>query len=118
MKILIVDDNEIFRDSVAVLLDFHGHKYEFAASGKEALEKVRKFQPKAIILDVMMPGMDGVEVCRTIKSDPRLKHIYVLMLSGKDSEDDINRAKNAGSDDYIIKPYSPTEVVEKITRLA
>ena len=118
LRVLIVDDNEIFRDSLATLLEYSGHDYEVAANGKEALEKARDFRPDVMTLDIMMPGMNGFDVCRTLKSDPNLKHIYIIMLSAKDEDKDKNKAKACGADEYHIKPFSPTEIRDMINKLA
>jgi DNA-binding response OmpR family regulator len=88
-----------------------------AKDGAEALRKVREVAPDILILDVMMPEMSGYDVCRTIKSDPDLKKTFVLMLSAKGQADEKERGKEAGADEYFVKPFNPGELVARIRNI-
>jgi DNA-binding response OmpR family regulator len=114
MKILLVDDNELFVESLVVILQFHGYEFKIASNGIDAIEIVKKFKPDMVILDLMMPQMNGLEVCSHIKSNPVLKYIHIMVLSAKHTTEDRKKAMNAGADDYCIKPFSPNEILERI----
>jgi two-component system alkaline phosphatase synthesis response regulator PhoP len=115
-KILIADDNEHIRESLASILEDEGYAMWIAKDGAEALRKAREIVPDILILDVMMPEMSGYEVCRTIKSDPDLKKIFVLMLSAKGQATEKERGKEVGADEYFGKPFSPSEIVARIKK--
>jgi len=88
-----------------------------AKDGSDALKKVREFHPDILFLDIMMPEMNGYEVCRVIKSDPKLKNIYVIMLTAKGQVAEQERGKEVGADEYIVKPFSPMEILSKIKNI-
>jgi DNA-binding response OmpR family regulator len=113
-KILIADDNEQIRESLASILEDEGYAMWTAKDGAEALRKAREVSPDILILDVTMPEMSGYEVCRTIKSDPDLKKIFILMLSAKGQATEQERGKEVGADEYFVKPFSPSEIVARI----
>ena len=113
-KILIADDNEHVRESLASILEDEGYALWIAKDGAEALRKTREVSPDILILDVMMPEMNGYEVCQTIKSDPDLKKTFVLMLSAKGQETERERGKEVGADEYFVKPFNPSELVARI----
>jgi two-component system alkaline phosphatase synthesis response regulator PhoP len=115
-KILIADDNEHIRESLASILEDEGYAMWIAKNGAEALRKAREIAPDILILDVMMPEMSGYEVCRTIKSDPDLKKIFVLMLSAKGQATEKECDKEVGADEYFEKPFSPSEIVARIKK--
>ncbi len=117
MKILMVDDNEAFIEALVEMFTFHGYKYRSASNGIDALKAVKEFMPDMVILDIMMPRMNGLEVCGRIKSNPSLRHIHIMVMSAKDTLEDRDQAMHAGADDYYIKPFAPDEILEKITRL-
>jgi PleD family two-component response regulator len=110
-KILIVDDTETMRLFHKHALISHGYDVETADDGEEALEKVATFGPALVILDTLMPKMNGIECCRRIKSDYRAKHIKVVFVSSNDDYDMISKAFAAGCDDYVIKPVDRSELV-------
>ncbi len=83
MKILLVDDNELFVESLVVILQFHGYEFKIASNGVDAIKIVKEFKPDMVILDLMMPQMNGLEVCSYIKSNPVLKYIHIMVLSAK-----------------------------------
>ena len=109
-KILVVDD-EI--DNVRLLesrLQASGYGVIIASDGLEALEKARQDKPDVIILDVMLPKMDGYKVCRMLKLDLKYKHIPIIMITGRAQDSDRNAGQEAGADAYIIKPFKIEEL--------
>ncbi len=116
-KILIADDNENIREALTSILEDEGHSLWIAKNGAEALEKVRQVSPDILILDVMMPEMSGYDVCRAVKNDPDLKKIFILMLSAKGQAAEQEQGKETGADDYIVKPFSPTDILARIKKL-
>jgi DNA-binding response OmpR family regulator len=116
-KILIADDNENIRDALTYLLEDEGYALSMAKDGSDALKKAREFHPDILFLDIMMPEMNGYEVCRIIKNDPVLKGIYVIMLTAKGQVSEQERGKEVGADEYIVKPFSPMEILSKIKNI-
>ena len=116
-KILVVDD-EIY---IVHILDFslgmEGYDVVTALDGEQALERIQSEKPDLIVLDIMMPKLDGYEVCKTIKSDPATKQIPVILLSAKGRNVDQKMGFDVGADDYITKPFSPRKLVERINQL-
>lgn len=114
--ILVVDDSPTVRKIVKVTLTKIGYRVIMAEDGLEALAKIEDERPDLILLDIIMPHLDGYQVCSLIKKNPHYKHVPVVMLSGKDGFFDKVRGRLAGSVDYITKPFQPhvvTETVEK-----
>jgi two-component system alkaline phosphatase synthesis response regulator PhoP len=116
-KILVVDD-EIY---IVHILDFslgmEGYEVVTALDGEQALEKVKSEKPDLIVLDIMMPKLDGYEVCKSIKSSATTQHIPVILLSAKGRNVDQKLGFDVGADDYITKPFSPRKLVERINQL-
>jgi len=115
-KILIVDDQLEVRELVQVTLEIGDYQILAAENGQQALEVARAEHPDMILLDIMMPGskIDGLEVCRQLKSDPATANITVVMLSAKGQDSDIEAGRAAGADDYFTKPFSPIALIEKV----
>ena len=116
-RILVVDD-EIY---IVHILDFslgmEGYEVITALDGEQALEKLKTEKPDLIVLDIMMPKLDGYEVCKAIKSSPETRHIPVILLSAKGRNVDQKMGFDVGADDYITKPFSPRKLVERINQL-
>ena len=116
-RILVVDD-EIY---IVHILDFslgmEGYEVITALDGEAALEKVKSEQPDLIVLDIMMPKLDGYEVCKAIKGNADTAHIPVILLSAKGRNVDQKMGFDVGADDYITKPFSPRKLVERINQL-
>jgi DNA-binding response OmpR family regulator len=116
-RILVVDD-EIY---IVHILDFslgmEGYEVITALDGEQALEKLKTEKPDLIVLDIMMPKLDGYEVCKAIKSSPETRHIPVILLSAKGRNVDQKLGFDVGADDYITKPFSPRKLVERINQL-
>jgi two-component system phosphate regulon response regulator PhoB len=115
--ILAVDDEEDVLELVRYNLDKNGYKVQTAASGEEAIEKARAKLPDLIILDIMLPGINGLDVCKKLKSDPKTEKIPVIMLTAKGEESDIVTGLEIGADDYIAKPFSPKVLVARVRRI-
>ncbi len=119
-SILIVDDTLTGRKALELLLKVEGYQLDFASNGDEALHRAREFKPDVILLDVMMPDMDGYEVCQHMRNDPDLLDVPILLLSSLTSRDERLKGIEAGADDFITKPFDKVELlarVRTITRL-
>lgn len=116
-NILIVDDEEDVLELVRYNLDKEGYGIETAASGEQALTKAKTKLPGLIILDLMLPGIDGLEVCRQLKTDTKTKNIPIIMLTAKGEETDIVTGLELGADDYVTKPFSPKVLVARVRRV-
>jgi len=113
-KILVVDDEENIRELVRYNLAREGYQVTTVGSGEEALKQVSSKPPDLIVLDLMLPGMDGFDVCRQLKNDSRTAHIPIVMLTVKGEESDIVVGLELGADDYITKPFSPKVLLARI----
>jgi DNA-binding response OmpR family regulator len=115
MKLLVVDDSERFRNLLSYMLNIRGFMVDQARNGKLALDKIRKSKPDIIILDAMMPEMDGFELCRILKKDKDTRDIYIIFCTalGKREIDD----KDITFDDYIEKPFPVEKLCRKIDKL-
>ena len=113
-RILIADDNVDMIDGLSWYLEAAGFEVLSANTGREALEKFAAAQPDVVLLDIMMPEVDGVTVCETIR---RTSTAYIMMLTARDGEIDKVRALDKGADDYVTKPFSAAEVVSRIKAL-
>jgi two-component system, OmpR family, alkaline phosphatase synthesis response regulator PhoP len=113
-KILIVDDDENARAIVQMLLEDQGYDILIAADGKTAIQLVKEGKPDLVLLDVMMPGMNGYQVCEQIKKDPMTRHIPVIMITAKDMGEDVEMAISKEVDWYIAKPYDNKYLLSKI----
>jgi DNA-binding response OmpR family regulator len=110
-RALVVDDAREFRELVGTLLRHEGFAVELAADGAEAIETARRFVPEVVVLDIGLPGMDGVEVCRRLRT---FTDAYIVMLTGRQEEVDKLIGLSVGADDYVTKPFSPRELVARI----
>ncbi len=105
-RILVVDDDPRLLHIVAMYLGIEGYDVASASNGEEGLKQVDEHRPELVILDIMMPGMDGVEACRRIRANPETAHIPVLMFSALSGDDDVERARLAGATHLITKPFN------------
>ena len=115
--ILVIDDEPYILRALSYLLTREGYKVETASNGQEGLERVRELEPPLVFLDIMMPRMNGYEVCEQIKQDPKLAKTHVIMLSAKGQQVDRERGLLGGADEYMTKPFSPREVAEHVHSL-
>lgn len=113
-KILVVDDEVYIVHILDFSLGMEGYEVVTALDGEQALGKVKAEDPDLIVLDIMMPKLDGYETCKMLKSDPQTKHIPVILLSAKGRNVDQKMGFQVGADDYITKPFSPKKLVERI----
>ena len=112
--VVLVDDEANIRETIAFILDAEGIEVATAADGVEGLAAVRRLRPKVVLLDVMMPKMDGYEVCRAIRQDPNLMSMYVIILTAKGQRSDEQRAFETGADLYMSKPFDDEVVLRVI----
>jgi CheY-like chemotaxis protein len=113
-RVLIVDDDPVIRDVVRAVLEDGSYELEEAENGDDALRAAAKRPPDLVLLDVMMPGMDGFEVATRIKADPKLAKTVVVMLTAKDAPEDRKRGLASGADAYFTKPFSPLELLSTV----
>jgi DNA-binding response OmpR family regulator len=113
-KILLVDDEVDLVETVRFSLEGEGYQVLVSFNGEDALNKARTEKPDLILLDLMLPKLDGYKVCRLLKFDERYKHIPILMLTAKTQEKDKILGKETGADAYITKPFDMDELMEKI----
>jgi DNA-binding response OmpR family regulator len=113
-KILIVDDEVDLVETVRFPLEMEGFDVLVSYNGEDALNQARKEKPDLIILDLMLPKLDGYKVCRLLKFDERYKHIPILMLTAKTQEKDKVLGKETGADEYITKPFEMDYLMEKV----
>ena len=115
-RILIVDDNEANRDILATRLAAHGYQVAEAADGEEALAAAYQYLPDLILLDVMMPKVDGLYLARCMKSDPGLRTVPIIFLTGLSDPRDIISGIQAGARSYLVKPFRTDELLEKVRK--
>ena len=116
-KILIADDNVPNVELLDAYLAGCSYEIETAGDGAETLEKVQSFMPDLILLDIMMPKLSGFEVCEKLKSNPQTSGIMILMVSALSELGDIERAVNAGCDDYLSKPVNKFELLKRVDNM-
>lgn len=116
-KILIVDDEPNIVLPLQFLMEQNSHRVSVASSGEEALEKIMQLKPDLILLDIMLPGIDGYEVCEIVRLNPEWKHTKIIFLTAKGRDMDIAKGLLLGADAYISKPFANAEVVEKVREL-
>jgi len=111
-RVLVVDDEPEITDIVEAFLTEAGYSVASENQPTNALAKVKEFQPNVILLDIMMPGMDGYDVCQQIKELPDMAHVPIIFLTGKDRADDMGRSFKVGGDMFIKKPFSCERLLE------
>ena len=115
--VLLVDDDEHIDKMIACLFELKGIHMEVAKSGEEGLETLKRLKPAAIILDLMMPGMDGFEFCRQLKGKPETKDIPIIILSAYPTEENKERAMSLGASHFIEKPFRNNDLLNKTIAL-
>jgi CheY-like chemotaxis protein len=117
-RVLVVDDDKVIQQLLEVNLELEGYEVAgFASDGKEALELVASLAPDVVILDIMMPKMDGLEVCRRMRADPKLAKIPIILLSARAQDMDIREGIEIGASAYLTKPFDPVELIDIVARL-
>ncbi len=114
VRVLYVEDAAVIRDTISRLLELNGYKVAYAKNGKEGLEKTHSWKPDVVLMDLRMPVMDGYQAISEIKSDPRISHIPVFVISAWSSRKERDRAKVAGADNFFVKPPDMGKLVEAI----
>ena len=117
-SILIIDDEPIVSEVLGGLLAEEGYDLAFAGSGIEALEKAKETIPDLVLMDIVMPDVDGFEVCRRFRSDPLLAEVPVIMLTGLDDRDSRMRGLESGADDFLTKPFDRTELLARVRTIS
>lgn len=110
-RILVVDDDEALAEMIGIVVGAEGFEATFCADGDKALEAFERDQPDLVLLDVMLPGLSGIEICRRIRS---ISGVPIVMLTAKTDSADVVRGLEAGADDYIPKPFKPKELVARV----
>ncbi len=113
-RILVVDDEPAIREYETTLLSELGHEVLVAADGAEALELARTKQPHLVLLDIMMPELSGIEVCRQLRADPRTRDIRVIVVSAVDAKRALEESIIAGADDFLAKPIHALELMVRV----
>lgn len=116
-KIVLADDDEDIRDLVEFKLTQSGYDVSAYGDGASALDGVRQHRPVLAILDVMMPGMSGLDVLQAVRADDSLNATKVLLLTARSRDVDVDAGFTTGADDYVIKPFSPRELLHRVTAL-
>jgi CheY-like chemotaxis protein len=114
--ILIVDDDPAMTALLQLSFELEGHVVVTASSGSEALDLARKIHPAAMVVDVMMPEMDGLELIRRLRSNQATADIPVVCCSAKSLSHDVQAGYDAGADDYVVKPFEPFELIQLVER--
>ncbi len=117
-KILVVDDEDNIVTILEARLMANGYEVVTAADGQEGLNKARSEKPDLIILDIMLPKLDGYKVCRMLKFDDQYKHIPIILFSARTQDSDQEVGKQQGADAYVTKPFQPEALLNKIKELA
>ena len=113
-KVLIADDEPNIVVSLEFMMKREGYEVVVARDGREALEAIRRERPRLVLLDAMMPGMSGFDVCEAVRADPEVRDTRILMLTAKGRETDVARGVGAGADAYVTKPFSTRELAQKV----
>jgi DNA-binding response OmpR family regulator len=116
-RILLVEDDPSAARLVSYTLEQEGYEVLTAPNGVEGLRKAREEEPDLLVLDVMLPGLDGFEVCHRLRSEPQTAKLPILMLSAKAREADKATGINVGANDYLSKPAAPDEIVARVANL-
>jgi two-component system alkaline phosphatase synthesis response regulator PhoP len=117
MDILVADDEPYIQRSLSFVLRKEGFEVETASNGEDAVRLARELKPRIIFLDIMMPRMNGFLACRNIKSDSETRGCHVIILTAKGQELDRETGLKEGADDYLMKPFSPKEVIAKVRKI-
>ncbi len=116
-KIVIAEDEPDIRDLITFTLQFAGHQVIATANGAEAVQAVEKEHPDLVLMDVRMPKMSGYEACRALKNNPETANVPVVFLSAKGQESEVQEGLAAGAIAYILKPFSPDELISRVQEI-
>lgn len=118
MKVLVIDDSNTIRRSAEIFLKQAGHEVLLAEDGFDALSKISDISPDIVFCDILMPRLDGYQTCAIIKRNQKFAHVPIIMLSSKDGVFDKARGRIVGSDYYLTKPFTKTELLEAVESFA
>lgn len=116
-RILIIEDDPDIAELIARYLQQAGHVIDRLSTGAEAIRRVRSTSPELIILDIMLPGVDGLRVCQALRSDTETARVPIIMVTARDEESDRVSGLDLGADDYVTKPFSPKELTARVNAL-
>jgi DNA-binding response OmpR family regulator len=116
-RILVVDDDHVIQQLLKVNLELEGYVVEVAKDGEDALHQVATFRPDLILLDIMMPRLDGWEVCRRLKEDPLTAGVPIVLLSARAQDTDVERGDELGVAAYVTKPFDPIQLLDLVGEL-
>ena len=116
-RVMAVDDDHVIRGLLEVNLEMEGHEVITAVDGRDALDKVRISHPDLILLDVMMPNVNGWQVAEALKGDPDTMHIPIVFLSARAMEADVRKGTDLGVEAYVTKPFDPIDLMDLVNRL-
>ena len=116
-RILVADDERDIRELIGFTLRHHGHEVLTASNGEDALAIALRDLPDLVLLDIRMPRMTGYDVCRRLRADPTTRHVPIAFLSAKGQESEIQAGIDAGATDYILKPFAPDQLVNRVALL-
>ena len=117
MRVLVVDDDPAILTLLQLNLELEGHEVVAAANGAEAIDAARRLDLDVVLLDVMMPELDGFAVCQELRADPLTEHLRIVFVSAKAQAADMQRGDAVGADAYITKPFDPMELVRLLERV-
>lgn len=115
-KILIVEDEKNILLSLKILLKSQGYNVEVAINGIDAIELAQSFLPDLVFLDIILPKVNGYLVCEALRADADTRHIPIIFMSAKNQEKDIEKAYEVGGNDYLVKPFAPTQIKELLNK--
>jgi twitching motility two-component system response regulator PilG len=116
-RVLVVEDEESLLKLETILLTVKGFEVIGAVTGKMAIDKIGTEEFDLVLLDIMLPDVDGFEVCRQIRKDPRTAAVPIIMLTGKKSKEDHDKGVSCGANSYLVKPFKSAMIIDEITRL-
>jgi len=117
VKVLIIEDEPAIADNLQALLQAKGYEAVCAYDGLEGMAQARRLHPQIILLDIMLPRISGIDICRKLKADAATKHIRIVMVTGLGRTADVEQAFAAGADDYLIKPFDADRIFRKIDKV-
>jgi CheY-like chemotaxis protein len=116
-KILVADDDVDVRTLVVLKLESSGHEVVSVENGADAVRSCQDLHPDLVVLDLMMPGMSGLEACQAIRADPAVAHTPIILLTARAQATDVDAGMAVGVDDYVTKPFSPRELASRVDTL-
>jgi Response regulators consisting of a CheY-like receiver domain and a winged-helix DNA-binding domain len=116
-RIMVVEDDHLILRQIAFNLESHGYSVDTAVNGVEAIKRMMNSRPDLLITDIMMPEMDGYELVSSVRADPELKDVPIIMLTARTQDDDMMQGYQSGTDLYLTKPFNPSELITFVDRI-